>query len=209
VGGRGSGRRPDFGATLDDCHAIAIPCLRRHGLLQPGSRGSFHWSRAGRETGSVGVAATHDMIVLAYRILDRAKEEGWIELTERVRLVHTAQPFGGQRSWFACPECGRRCAALYCGRRFLCRRCVGVPYASQSMAAPDRLRRRARIIRQRLGGSEYANLSLEFPPKPKWMRWSTYGRLRALAERLSCNSVLASAQRLGLLKDELASIGRG
>jgi hypothetical protein len=149
------------------------------------------------------------MIVLGYRIRDLTGEEGWIEIAERVPLVHTAQPFGGERLWFACPECGRRCAVLYGGRRFLCRCCVGLPYTSQSEAAPDRLRRRARLIRERLGGSDYANLSLDFPPKPKWMRWATYERLQAESERFRCASLLAAVRRLGLSKDAPGGIGRG
>jgi hypothetical protein len=149
------------------------------------------------------------MIVLVYRIHDRAREEGWIEINEPIRLLRTAQPFGGERLWFACPECGRRCAVLYGGRRFLCRCCVGLPYTSQSEAAPDRLRRRARVIRERLGGSEYANLSLDFPPKPPRMRWKTYGHLQAMAERFSCGSLRAVARRLGLLKEEPGGMGMG
>jgi hypothetical protein len=200
VGGRGSGRRPGFSTTLNDYHAIAIPCLRRYGLLQPGSRGSLHWSRAGRETGSVGVVASQDTVTLIYRVQDHGADT-WTDTIEVVGLLRTPQHFGGERLWFACPGCGRRCAVLYGGRRFLCRRCVAMPYASQNEAVQSRLVRRAQAIRKRVGGSEYANLSLDFPPKPKRMHWKTYSRLQAAAERFRGGSLRAVARRLGLLGD--------
>jgi hypothetical protein len=92
---------------------------------------------------------------------------------------------------------------LYGGRRFFCRRCVGVPYASQNEAVHDRLLRRVQDMRERLGGRLYASLGLPFPPKPKRMRWTTYQRLRAKGGHLERAMSAAAAERFGMTLDEL------
>ena len=202
MGGIGSGRRPGFPTTLDDLRAVDLRYLRRHGLVRAGYSGSLRWSRGGRETGSIGLRCSGDAITLSYRASSwRGADPEDVE--ERVPLVRTAQPFGGGRPWFACPRCGRRCAVLYGGRRFRCRRCVAVPYASQNEAVHDRLLRRAQAVRERLGGGEYASLGMPFPAKPKRMRWTTYRRLREASERCRRCSLLAAARRFDLLRDEL------
>ncbi len=95
----------------------------------------------------------------------------------RVDLVYTDQQLGGRRRWFVCPDCGRRCLLLYQRvERLACRTCHDLAYASECESREDRLRRRARTIRRRLGGS--ANLLDPFPDKPKGMHRSTYARWR-------------------------------
>jgi hypothetical protein len=202
MGGLGSGRRPSFPTTLDDLRAVDLRYLRRHGILEPGRGGVLRWSRAGRETGSVQFAVGRDTLTLTYRVRDRG-EEAWTEVVEPVRLLRTAQPFGGERAWFACPGCSRRCAVLYGGRKFRCRLCVGVPYGSQCEAPHERLLRRVQGLRERLGGSLYASLDLPFPPRPKRMRRATYRRLRARAGRLERAMSMAAAERFGLAAEEL------
>ena len=202
MGGLGSGRRPNFPTTLDDFRTIEVGYLRRHGLLEPGRGGTLHWSRAGRETGSIGLRCAGDTVFLSYRVTSwrgTAAED----VEERVPLVRTAQPFGGERVWFACPGCGRRCAVLYGARRFRCRRCIGVPYGCQREPAPERLLRRVQGLRARLGGELYASLDLPFPPRPRRMRRATYQRLRARAGRLERAMAAAAAERFGLSAEGL------
>jgi hypothetical protein len=187
---------------LDALPDIDVRHLRRHGLLKPGCMGSLSWSRAGRETGSIQFAVGQDAVTLIYRVHDHGAGTR-TNITEPVRLLRTAQPFGGERLWFACPRCGRRCAVLYGGQRFFCRRCVGVPYASQSMAAHYRLLHRAQAIRERLGGPMYASLDAPFPPKPKRMRWRTYRRLRAKAGGLEQAMSAAAGERFRMTPEEL------
>jgi hypothetical protein len=202
MGSLGSGRRPSFPTTLEGFQAVDIRYLRRHGLLEPGHWGSLRWSRAGRETGSIRFAVGQDTVTLIYRVRDGGRGD-WTDITECVRLLRTAQPFGGERLWFACPRCGRRCAVLYGGWRFFCRRCVAAPYASQNEVLHYRLLRRAQAIRERLGGGEYASLRMPFPSKPKRMRWTTYRRLREVSERCRRCSLLAATRMFDLLRDEL------
>jgi hypothetical protein len=202
MGGFGSGRRPRSPVTLEALPDIDLRNLRRHGLLKPGCGGSLSWSRDGQETGSIRFSVSQDTVTLIYRVQDGGTES-WTSVTESIRLLRTAQPFGGERLWFACPRCGRRCAVLYGGRRFFCRRCVSVPYASQSMAVHYRLLRRSQAIRERLGGRLYASLDAPFPPKPKRMRWRTYRRLRAKVGGMERAMSAAASEWFGMTSEEL------
>lgn len=93
-------------------------------------------------------------------------------------LATTSCNFGGVRYWFICSDCSRRVAKLYrVGGRYACRQCHGLAYRSQHENYYDRGLLKAQRIRMKLGGS--ANMTLPFPPKPKFMRWATYYRLAA------------------------------
>jgi hypothetical protein len=195
VGGLGSGRYSTCPTTLDDFQSIDLRYLRRQKLLKPGYSGSLRWSRGGQETASIRFIVGFDDITLSYRVRDRASGN-WEDILEPVPLLRTAQPLGGERLWFACPRCCRRCAVLYGGRRFLCRHCVGAPYGSQNEGAHDRLLRRAQAIRLRLDGS--ASTIEPFPPKPKNMHQKTYDRLARKCEALERAMWQAAARRFGL-----------
>jgi hypothetical protein len=204
MGGLGSGRPAAWPTTLGDFHRVDLRYLRRHGCLRAGHAGTLRWSRHGRETGWIrfSVEAGAEALWLVYGVRSGA-DEPWEDVAERVPLVRTAQPLGGERQWLACPACGRRCLVLHGGRRFRCRCCLGVPYGSQHEAPHYRLMHRAQAIRERLGGAEYASLAMPFPPKPKGMHRATYRRLRAEAERCAHASLLAAAERFRLLPNEL------
>src|SRR4051812_19298793 len=162
MGGMGSGRRPSFPTTLDDFHTIETAYLRRHDLLRPWTWTSLRSSRAGRETGSIGLGCSGDALFLSYRVTSwRGTEAEDVE--ERVPLVRTAQPFGGERLWFACPGCGRRCAVLHGGRRVRCRLCVAGPHARPHEGAPERPPRPPPTPRRRPGGGLDRGLG---PPVP-------------------------------------------
>lgn len=88
--------------------------------------------------------------------------------------------FGGQRTWFSCPNCQRRVARLYGGKYFRCRDCYGLAYTSQRQAPMWRLLRKAQKIRQRFG--EDASPNSMFPKKSTRMHWRTFKRLVVAAE---------------------------
>jgi hypothetical protein len=184
MGGAGSGNwyRFDKRTTTGECHSIDVCYLHREGLLTPGRWFSLRWSRAGRETGSIGgvVEGTEppEQVILTYRHRSGPSGE-WKDVQEPVPLTWTACYFGGQRPLFVCPgaECSRRVAILYGpGRYFLCRHCYDLVYESQRENGMHRALRRAQAIRERLGGS--ANMTKPFPEKPKGMHHETYWRLR-------------------------------
>jgi hypothetical protein len=137
----------------------------------------LRWSRAGRETGSIGGIALPDRITLLYRH-KRGLNGEWEDAQESVEHAWTPCNFGGERPWFICPGagCGQRVAVLYGpGRYFLCRHCNDLAYQSQRDTKMHRALYRAQDIRRQLGGS--ANMMEPFPEKPKGMHWRTYERM--------------------------------
>jgi hypothetical protein len=183
VGGVGSGNWYRFNkkGTTQECHSVDVRYLHRNGLLKPGNRFSLRWSRAERETGSIGGIVkgteTPERVILTYR-QQRGPGGEWEDVREPVPLTWTACNFGRERPWFICPGagCGRRVAVLYGpGRYFLCRHCYDLTYQSRRDNKMYRALHRAQDIRRRLGGS--ANMMEPFPEKPKGMHWSTYERL--------------------------------
>ena len=183
MGGVGSGNWYRFNkkTTTGECKRVDVRYLQREDLLRSGHSFSLRWSRADRETGSIGGVVegreTPERVILLYRHRSGPGGE-WEDVREPVPLTWTTCNFGGQRLWFVCPGagCGRRVAILYGpGRYFLCRYCYDLVYESQRESGMYRARHKAQSIRERLGGS--ANMMEPFPEKPKGMHWSTYERL--------------------------------
>lgn len=156
--------------------------------------GSWQWLRDGRQIAS-----------LVYIILPGRRA---VELRYNYRgqpvepyLVHWSisyPHYGGQRYWWLCPRCGQRCAHLYGGHPFLCRRCQGLTYASAQSGDPRRERAERRMIqiRRRLGAD--AGLINPLPDKPPHMHWATYYKLLREYEQLQVISWGEMALLLGL-----------
>ena len=96
-----------------------------------------------------------------------------------IGIERKACNYGGERFYFLCPRCGRRCTKLYlCGGYFVCRSCGGLHYVVESEGTVDKARRRADKIRKRLGWKR-----MGFPErgdilgKPKWMHYTTFKSL--------------------------------
>ena len=60
-------------------------------------------------------------------------------------------------------------------RGFRCRHCCQLDYKSHRERSYDRMLRRSRRLRARVGGG--VNLTETFPARPKGMHWATYERL--------------------------------
>ena len=116
--------------------------------------------------------------VSSFSIQDWKQGGRWVDaISGEPDIEWTRLPSGGERPWFFCPACGRRCGILYSIRsRLLCRKCGGLSYESQSEPSHYRALRKAQKIRVRLGGS--ANMTKPFPGKPRYMHQRTYLRLR-------------------------------
>lgn len=174
MGGRGSGRRAEFGPRCDSHHKIDLTWLRREGFLRPGQAATLTWSTNGQRTGSIKYVVETSGLRLIYRVL--IADGTWEDVEEFIDLTTTQPYLGGSRCWFECPSCERRCRILYGGRRFRCRKCLGLTYESQHEDAVGRATSQAHKLRDRLG--QHGSLADPFPQKPKGMRWSTYERLR-------------------------------
>lgn len=200
MGGAGSGNRWRTGTRrkCEDLLDLRISALRKYGLLEPGRRGNLGWTVNGRSVGSIGTFADEGSLELTYR--HEGPSQDWWDVHELIALDFTEQHFGGERRWFICPSCARRCAVLFAGEQFSCRVCLNLGYRSQYEDPRFRFLSKARKLRQRLGGS--ANMTLPFPDKPRGMHRATFERLydegRTL-ERAGLRALAGSCQKLYVL----------
>jgi len=113
--------------------------------------------------------------------------EGWFRiqigsLDQTIILVPKARHFGGQQWYFVCPSMNRYASVLWRppgATRFCSRQSWGsrrVAYSSQFLDPDNRAHRGKAKIKSRLIGDHDPD-DWDLPPKPKWMRWSTYNRL--------------------------------
>lgn len=94
-----------------------------------------------------------------------------------VPLERTSCRYGGLRTWFACPDCHRRCSLVYgLNRRgrFSCRVCMRLGYTSEAESPLDRACRKQQKLEA---------LLTEDGTKPKGMRWRTFEHIYARIEQ--------------------------
>ena len=134
--------------------------------MVPGCGGTWRWTDgySGSVRGTIGYTVGEQSVWLSYRA--DGQDAGQRISTERTRCT-----FGGSRPWFICPVRGERVAVLYYrARRFACRHCQRLAYASQSEDTCGRTWRRQAKLEARLG----PNWS-----RPKGMYKTTHERLLA------------------------------
>ena len=200
MGGSGSGcwYRWDSKTTTESQLGVDIRWLKKQGYLRPGNMGSLSWTCRGEKAGAISYRVETDRIVLDYRY--RPRDGLWEKVEQIISFDRTACNYGGYRTWFLCSHCGRRVAVIYgAGRYFLCRFCYDLTYSSQQECRVDRLMRKARKIRTRLGASD--NLTEPIFFKPKHMHQKTFDRLRREAMHSNSLSWVIMGQRLGIKYD--------
>lgn len=176
MGGPGSGgaRYQNRQTTIEETPRLDIRCLYRQGLLTPGYAGRYTWSAGDIPAGSINYRVEQDWLILDYRV--RVQGDEWESIKEPVRLDRTPCHYGGERLWFLCPACSKRVAVLAShGKRFVCRHCHKMYYGSQQEGYMDRLIRKVRKIRKRLGATD--DLTELVWIKPKGMHQKTFDRL--------------------------------
>lgn len=97
---------------------------------------------------------------------------------------YTKTCFEGRRQWLTCPKCQTPRRVLY-SKKFWCRECLQLLYASQFETPLGSAINRALRIRRKLGAP--GGLAAPFPMKPKLMRWRTYRGLRTRELALTAN----------------------
>ena len=171
--------RPRQRACLQDGLSLNLNRLARRGFIQPGAA-----------TGPTGIAWRNSDEEIASGIITadlRGPDEGWFriqigQLDQGINLVSCPRHFGGRQWYFLCPSTNRRASVLWKppgAHYFACRQRWGrqVAYASQFQSRADRVHGGQAKIKSRLcsmGGFDPDEW--RFPPKPKWMRWSTYNQ---------------------------------
>lgn len=181
---------------LEDGLKLDINRLIGRGRIEPGSKtfGRVSWPER----------PFHGQPAVSYLVTAELSDplRGWIRLQlgafdQWISLETEPRNFGGRQWYFVCSSTDRRVSILWKppgAARFLSRQGWGprVAYASQFETWHDRACSRARAVRHRLGGSEYAGFGDELPPKPKGMHWRTYERKldQIQANENACNLFL-------------------
>lgn len=199
MGGWGSGRRGGR-ETTSDYRRLDVRELQRGGWLSDGASFNSKWSRRGVEISSIRGRSESDRVVLTYRHQYDGKE--WESLEYPIFLERTPCNYGGTRTWFLCPgqRCGRRVAALYSGKYFLCRHCRQLAYESQHESPGDRADSRAWKIRERCGGW---GCLLDPLFRRKGMHHRTFERLARDYEQACSASDFAFCTKMGMSMDEV------
>jgi hypothetical protein len=162
--------------VCEDHHRLDVGVLARSGLLY--GSGSLTWSN----TAAISVQGYGGSVKLTYAI-------GGEDIQEWILIDKTPVHLGGHRSWFLCPGCNRRIGSLYLAKRFRCRHCHDLRYASQRETPSFRAISRIQRVRKKLIGD--GNLMHSRPHRPRYMHHSTYQRL--LKEEASAWQAYASA----------------
>jgi hypothetical protein len=154
-------------------NSIDIRGFVRAGLRSPGDMLTLKWQSS--HTGPLPGSALVTMLDASRLHVMHYDSDMPAEVLD---LDYTPTQFGGRRAWFVCSKlgCGRRVAILHATPKgFRCRHCTHLDYGSQFEQPYDRLLRKMRRIRHRLGGG--TNLIEPFSAKPKGMHWKEYDLL--------------------------------
>lgn len=192
-GARWGAGRPGFKAIGENLQRVDVRLWARRGYLDRPMSFVWSWNRGGEPAGSVSVSVTpRESVTLTYVMtVDERKRTH----TANIGLAYVPCPLGGTRPWFRCPNCGRRVGLLYLRhRRFACRHCQEVAYASQSEDELDRMWRKQSKIEARLR---------EGWRRPKGMRQATFTRLIKAA--ITCEERRDEA--LAVFAERLLSLG--
>jgi hypothetical protein len=178
--------------TTDTRIAVDIRELFRHIGGSTGNKVLYRWNS--NRGGQVPVATA---FTLTSPELITVTNLGGAMPNETLDVVYSSCHLGGRRPWFMCTKlgCGKRVAILYeHPRGFRCRACCGLDYRSHRERPYDRMLRRSRHIRAKVGGG--VNLVNVFPPRPKGMHWATYARLLRSEAALWGEISSAASERL-------------
>lgn len=168
--------------------ALDIRSLARQGRLAPGTRCTVTWATRSHKA-SIAVEAQPNAATLDY-------STNGTHQRYNVPIAWTACHLGGNRPWWLCPRCERRCAILYGGAVFVCRKCAALHYPTQHSSNVDKAILRAEAIRLRLGWKP--GIANPGSGKPKGMHWETFARLLAQHERHANAADSWMAARFGL-----------
>jgi hypothetical protein len=171
--------RPRQRACLQDGLKLDLNRLARRGFVYRGARSGpigIRWYSTYWEEEIASGVITADM---------SGEREGWFrirlgKLEQSIVLIARPRHFGGRQWYFMCPVMNRPVSVLWKplgAVRFCSRQTWGrqVAYHSQFSDWANR----AHIGKARIKARLIANLDpheWDLPPKPKWMRWSTYNR---------------------------------
>lgn len=170
--------------TVEDCHGLDTAKLREWGYLRNSFySGGVRWTRNGEKIASIGVSVDGDNAALQVRYTNTNREtEEKTNFDYKILLEKTPCNYGGVRFWFLCPHCGRRMRKLhlYGVRKFLCRVCLNLSYASRNAGGFFKM------VGVTMSGSELDELMIKSRPSynGKMTRsWKRFLKCRDKADR--------------------------
>lgn len=126
-------------ATVDDCYAITIGFLKKHGYLREREypiSGSVKWLRRGEVVSIVDVSVDAARLKVQFRYVLTEHSTGNVWHKDYgIELFKAPCNFGGYRYYFVCAHCQRHLVALYLfsNNDFLCRHCLNLTYKSRNV----------------------------------------------------------------------------
>ena len=192
MGGWGSGGSWGFGKRkCEEALRLDIRSIKRRDCLIPGKRFSWQWLTRGEVRSSIGIKVHDHHVVLNY---SHQKEP----VEQQILFEWTPCNYGGERAWWRCPHCGKRCAVLYgAGKYFSCRACQGLVYTSTCETARDRKFRRANDLRYKIG-AEAGSLNRLPIFKPKGMHQKTWDKIRWEIQELEHQGWMEMGRMMGM-----------
>jgi len=181
MGGYGSGVKFDKQSTLENLKKLDVRLLKKKGALKTNSAGTLSWTVGGQPDGAIRFRMTDADIRLNFNYRDSAYND-WVAVEQIVGLEKTPCHFGGERTWFTCPDCRRRVGVLcLADKTFACRRCNGVAYRSNNAGKLDRLINQ----KHKLGEKTFEGYENGFDwTKKKHMRQRVFDKLSARYYRM-------------------------
>lgn len=156
------------------CISLNINYLIRNGGLEEGLSSEIVWARGRKSEQRIKLVALENGVQLRYSV---GKDSGETRhIAEDIALTWSKVGTSNRRPWFKCPGCGRSVAILYAVGKFRCRHCHQLAYKPSPNLLHERLGRKLRRLRRRLG-DEAGNGFDPVPPRPKGMHHATYETL--------------------------------
>lgn len=173
--GKGEYYRSAAKPYVSGCLNLDIRILRQKGMLYNHAAFTWSWTSNHGMKSSISCIVSGDSLDLSY---NRNSEP----ISYKVQLDRTPCNYGGHRSWFKCPNCGKRVGVIYLsGKYFICRICANLNYASSQESGNwnNEAMRRLRGIQTKLNCTDWSPMDCIYktPDRPKGMHQRTYNRL--------------------------------
>lgn len=134
MGGYGSGKYQSYHSKMlvESTTRLSIFDLRKHNVVY-----GKHCTGSGTGPNGFLLRFTLAKDTLSLEYVAHSQRH-----TLSVRMVTTQPHYGGFRTWFVCPRCGRRCGILYIHAHnvhFACRVCANLNYLSTRQESQHKL----------------------------------------------------------------------
>ncbi len=163
------GSRP----LVEDVPEFSVLKCAGSGALRMDARSTVAWQFRDEQIGQGEIRSHGDSITLDYRM--RSGNDEWQQEKAEIELGFTPVHFGGERPWFLCPSCVRRCLSLYWIGQFKCRKCHDLVYQTARVDSLQRLEVRLSKVRDKLDGQFITGAFIA--RRPRGMHHRTFARL--------------------------------